>query len=253
MGVRPSSSSLSSATTRHTDAASFWLLALPAETVPSRITGRKRAEGLHVGVGARAFVFLKRHRVAAALRHRHAHYLFVEAALTLGGDGALVAAEGVLVLLGAGDFVLAGQVLGGLHHATGDGAEALVRGDSDAGAGQTVVEGYRAEAGAPAGLVAVELRAAHALDAAGDDNVRVICLHQHAGVQDGLQARGAAAVQLVAGHLDGQSGLEPRQAANGGVLTAGIAVAEDDVVDLGRVDARAVEGLLDNRAGQIGG
>ena len=43
IGVRPSSSSLSSPTTRHTDAASFWLLAFPAETEPSRITGRRRA------------------------------------------------------------------------------------------------------------------------------------------------------------------------------------------------------------------
>ena len=35
MAVSPSSSNLSAATTRHTDAASFWLLALPAVTVPS--------------------------------------------------------------------------------------------------------------------------------------------------------------------------------------------------------------------------
>ena len=43
IGVKPNSSSLSSPTTRHTEAASFWLLALPAETEPSRSTGRRRA------------------------------------------------------------------------------------------------------------------------------------------------------------------------------------------------------------------
>mgnify|MGYP000418600086 CR=1 FL=1 len=39
MASRPNSSSLSSATTKQTDAASFWLLAFPAETAPSFITG----------------------------------------------------------------------------------------------------------------------------------------------------------------------------------------------------------------------
>ena len=43
MGSRPSSSSLSAATTRQTDAASFWELELPAVTEPSFIRGRSLA------------------------------------------------------------------------------------------------------------------------------------------------------------------------------------------------------------------
>ena len=42
MGFRPNSSSLSAATTRHTEAASFWLLAFPAVTVPPSMTERRR-------------------------------------------------------------------------------------------------------------------------------------------------------------------------------------------------------------------
>ena len=164
-----------------------------------------------------------------------------------------MAAQGVLVLLGSGDFILSGQVLRCLDHAAGDGAEALIGGDGQAGACQAVVECNGAVAGTPAGLVAVELGATHALDTAGDDHVGVFSLHQHAGVQNGLQAGGAAAVELVARHLDGQARLQARQPSDGGVLTAGIAVAEDDVVDLRRVDPGAIQGLLDYSAGQFGG
>ena len=162
-------------------------------------------------------------------------------------------AESVFVLLGAGDFVLAGQVLCGLDHAAGYGAETLVGRDGNAGAGQPVVKGDRAVAGAPPGLVAVELGTTHALDATGKNHVGVVGLHQHAGVQNGLQAGGTAAVELVAGNLDGQAGLEAREASDGGVLAAGVAVAEDDIVYLGWVHPGAVEGFLDDRAGQIGG
>ena len=145
----------------------------------------------------------------ATLRNAHRDNLVGELARVPGGHGALVAAQGVLVLLLARNFILAGQVLRRLDHAAGDGAEPLVRRDGDAGAGQAVVEGHRAEPGAPARLVAVELRAAHALRAAGDDHVGVLRLDQHGGVEDGLQAGGAAAIQLVAGHLDGQPAFSP--------------------------------------------
>ena len=163
---------------------------------------------LHIGVGAGGLIFLEWHRVAAALGNGDGHDLLVEPALVLGGNGALVAAESVLVLLLPGDFVLAGQVFRGLHHAAGDGAETLLGGDGDAGAGQPVVESDRAVSGAPTGLVAVELGVAHTLDTAGDYHIGVLGLHQHAGVQDGLQAGGAAAVQLVSGHLYGQPRLQ---------------------------------------------
>ena len=164
-------------------------------------------QGLQRGVGAGAFVAVERHRVAAALRHGNRHDFRLKAGRGLGGDGALVAAEGVFVLFLAGYFVFFRQIFGGFHHAAGDRAETLIRGYGDAGAGQAVVKGDRAEAGAPAGFVAVKLGAAHAFHAAGDHRVGVFGLHQHTGVEDGLEAGGAAAVELVAGNFDGQPGL----------------------------------------------
>ena len=115
------------------------------------------------------------------------------------------------------------------------------------------MEGNRAETGAPAGFVVVKLGAAHALHTTGDDNIGVVGLHQHGGVQDGLQAGGATPVQLVAGHLDGQARLESSQPPDGGVFAGGIAVAEDDVIDERRVYAATLQGSLDDGGSQLGG
>ena len=163
-----------------------------------------------------------------------------------------MAAQSVLVLLLAGYLVLLGQILGRFHHA-GDVAEPLLRRDGLPRPHQPVVEGLGAEAAAPAGLVDVVLGVAHALDATGNHRVGVFGLHQHGGVEDRLQARGTAAVKLVAGHLDGQVGLECGQTSNGGILAAGIAAAQDDVVQPGGVDAAALDGFLDNQGCQVGG
>ena len=64
---------------------------------------------------------------------------------------------------------------------------------------------------------------------------------------------GAAAVQLVAGYLNGQAGFEGGQASDGGVFAGGVAVSEDDIVHLGRVHAAAFQGGLDGGGCQFGG
>ncbi|HEV7694092.1 MAG TPA: hypothetical protein VGO52_24880, partial [Hyphomonadaceae bacterium] len=50
------------------------------------------------------------------------------------------------------------------------------------------------QTGAAAHVVGIVFDVGHALDAAGDHNVRSSCLDEHGGVDDRLQARAAAAV-----------------------------------------------------------
>ena len=163
-----------------------------------------------------------------------------------------MAAEGVFILLLPGDFILLRQVFRRFHH-PGNVAEPFLRGNGLPGPFQTIVELLRAETAAPAGFVDIILGIAHAFHAAGKHRIGVFGLHQHGGVQDGLQARGTAPVELVAGNFDRQVGFQAGQAANGRVLAAGIAEAQDDIIYFGRIDAAAGYAFLDDDRTQIGG
>ena len=95
--------------------------------------------------------------------------------------------------------------------------------------------------GAPAHRVHVELDLAHALDAAGEDDVGDAGLHLHSGEADRLEAGAAAAVELEARHLHRQAGGQRGDAADGGRLPVGVAVPEDAVLDDGGVYLRAFQ------------
>ena len=163
-----------------------------------------------------------------------------------------MAAEGIFILLLPGDFVLLRQIFRRFHH-PGNVAEPFLRSDGFPGPFQAVVELLGAEPAAPAGFVDIILGVAHAFHAAGNHRVGVFGLHQHSGVEDGLQTRGTAAVELIAGDFDGQVGFEAGQAANGRIFAAGIAETQDDIVNLGRIDAAAGHRFLDDDGAQIGG
>ena len=90
---------------------------------------------------------------------------------------------------------------------------------------EAVVQRHRAGARAPAHVGRVVLDVAHALDAAGEHDVGGAGLHHHRRVDDGLQAAAAAAVELHAGHVDRQAGLQRDPAADAGRLAVGVATA----------------------------
>ena len=73
---------------------------------------------------------------------------------------------------------------------------------------QAVVHASRARAATPAHVGRVVLDIAHALDAAGHDDIGRAGLHHHRGRRDRLQAAAAAAIQLHARDLDRKARLQ---------------------------------------------
>ena len=202
----PARSARSGVVTRQAAAASFWPLALPAVTVASgssaASTGRSLASASSVVSARGCSSRSTSDRLAAALRHLDRDDLVGEAAVLLGGDGALVGAQRQLVLRLALDPVLGAG--GSPPSRSSRRAPGWSRPPAvTAGAGQAVVAASAPPAArAPARLRRVELDLAHALGAAGDDQLAGAGLHLHRRVDDRLQAGAAAPVELQPGDLD---------------------------------------------------
>ena len=123
----------------------------------------------------------------------------------------------------------------------------------DAAAGNTVPERLRVALDAKAAPQHIVLGLAHAVDAAGNDQISHAGLHPHGGVDHRLQAGAAAAINLQAGHAHAQLGVEGGNAADGRRLAVGVALAEDNVVNITALDAGATHQLADHCLGQAGG
>ena len=137
-----------------------------------------------------------------------------EAALLLRGGGALLGAGGVGVHVVAGELLDRGDQVG---------ADAL----RDEG---RVVVGLGVHR--PGAAVGAHRDAGHGLDAAGEDEVLPAGGDLLGGDVDGLEARGAEAVELDAGDRVRQAGLDRGGLGDVGALVAdGGDAAEDDVVD----------------------
>ena len=140
-GRSPSSAAFSGVVTTQTAAPSFCPLALPAVTVASGsslpMIGRSLASVSTVGVGPDVLVAVD-DGLALPARHGDRDDLVGEPARLRGRGGALVAADGVLVLLLAGDPVLPAQVLRGLDHAAGH--RVVLAAGGDPAAGQRVLQ-----------------------------------------------------------------------------------------------------------------
>ena len=97
-----------------------------------------------------------------------------------------------------------------------------------------------------------ERQVAHVLDARADDDVVDAGGDQRGAEVDGLLGRAALAVDGRRGGLDRQPGLQPGVARDVERLLAELLhAAGDDVLDLGRVDAGAVEHLRVGLAQQV--
>ncbi len=183
--------------------------------------------------------------------HRDRHDLLREDAVVLRCHRPRVRVESQFVLLRAGDRVLGAQVLGGLDHAAGHRVEAAAGGG--AGTDQAVVHLHPRAGAAPADIGGVERGIAHRLGAPGDDHVVVSVAHLQRGLDHGLQARPATAIDVHAGDGDGQARVECDDPADRGSLAVAVAVTEDDVPDLVGSDTRAVEQTLQCRDAEIDG
>ncbi len=208
----------------------------------------ERRQALTGRIAARVLVAVDQAFAGAPVLDLHRHDLLGEAAVLVGLDRELVRAQRELVLRFPGDPVLAAQVLGGLEHAARHGVVDAAGGH--AGAHEPILEHRAARSRAPAQRDRVELRLAHALGAAGEHQVGSACLHLHTRLDHRLQPRAAAAVDLKAGHIHRQAGVERRDSSERGRLGVGVALPEQHVVDrLGR-QRGSLEHGADHRRGQ---
>jgi hypothetical protein len=138
----------------------------------------------------------------------------------------------------AADGVVARQVLGGFYHSR-NAAEARFGLRTFTAAFQPVVQAHAARALAPAHVGGVVLDVAHAFNAAGHDHIGRAGLHHHRGHGYGLQAAGAAAVQLHAGNLHREASLQRHPAPGARHFAVGVGMREDHVVDASRVQPGA--------------
>jgi hypothetical protein len=169
-------------------------------------------------------------RLALLLRDFHRHDLVVEAAGGLGRDGALLAAQGEGVLVGAGDLQFRRRVLRRVRH--GVGAVELFHQRIDEAPADGGVENLRIAREGRIGLAHDEGRARHALDAAGDHQLGVAGADGARRAADGIHARAAQAVDRGAGHRRAAGRKEQGHARDVAVVLAGlVGAAVDDVVD----------------------
>ncbi|MNN04268.1 hypothetical protein D3C81_1169890 [compost metagenome] len=145
--------------------------------------------------------------------HRHRHDLVGEQAFGLGARGALLALQGVEVLCLAGDVVAAGDDLGGLPHRVVDARH------------------FQLQARVEEVVHVLPLhRQGDGLDATGDDHVAAAGSDLVGGDGDGLQARGAEAVQGHAGDVGAQLGQHRPVTADVVALGALVGAGADDAV-----------------------
>ena len=154
-----------------------------------------------------------------------------------GGQGFLMALVGKLVGLLAGDGVFAREIFGGEAHA-------------EIGVGIVIHE-----PGIGRDLVATHRHHAHGLGAASDDHVGMAAHDALGGHGDGLQARGAEAVDGHRRKLDGQAGAQGRDARDvHALLGFGHGAAEDHVVNFFGIEVwNAVERTAYGDGGEVVG
>src|SRR4029453_4822698 len=175
----------------------------------------------------------------AAARHGDWHQLVGEASLVVGRDGPLLRTYGELVLLLARDGVVAAQILSRLEHASGH--RVVPPTGRLAGPVEAVhqLDAALADAGPEPYCVVPDVR--HRLRPAGHDEARCAGRHLPRGIEHGLKARPTPSVDLQAGHAGAETGVERGDPADRGVLAAGVAVAEKDVIDVALAEPRPAD------------
>ena len=104
---------------------------------------------------------------------------------------------------------------------------------------ETIQQGDTTLADTGAQPEGVVLDVGHRFRTAGDHDAGRAGGDLPRGVQHRLQARAAAAVDLQTGHPGAEAGVQRRDPTDGGRFAVGVAVAEDDVVDVALPQAGA--------------
>ena len=157
--------------------------------------------------------------------------LVLELAGLLRGLGLVLRGKRELVLVVTGDLELASDVLGGVAHVIA--VEGIPQPVLDHGVDHLVVA--HLDAGAQ---VLGMRRKRHRFLPAGDDHLGIAggdLLHAE---RDGAQARAANLIEAPGGGFLGQAGIDRRLAGRVLTLGGGQHLAEDDLVDLGRLRHR---------------
>ena len=94
-------------------------------------------------------------------------------------------------------------------------------------------------------------RLAHALLAAGDDDLAVAAADRLIAERHGAQPRAAELVDAVGGLLDRDAGADRRLARRVLALAGGQDLAQDDLGDLARLDAGALQRLGDRDLAEL--
>ena len=244
-GVAPSAWAFSSLAITSAAAPSLIPLAFPAVTVPPARKAGLSAASCSTVVSGRGCSS----RDDVADRDE----LVVEAA-RLGGCGpACLRARGERVLVLARDAVALGHVLAGLAHRL-EREHRLHARIREAPAEHRVVDDLVAARERLVRLRHRERRAAHRLDAAGDEEVAVTRGDRVTRGDDGREARGAEPVDGHAGDGLRQPGEQRRHARDVAVVLTGLVrAAEVDVLDLLRRDGGPLDGRGDRERGEIVG
>ncbi len=181
----------------------------------------------------------------------HGDELVREAPGGLRRGPALMGAKRERVLVLAADAVALGHVLAGLAHAL-EREHRLHRRIGEAPAERAVVEDAVAAREGALRLGRHERRPAHRLDPAGDEEVAIAREHCVACGSDRGQPGCAQPVERHACHRLRQASQQRPHARDIAVVLAGlVGAAEIDVLDLGRVDAGALDGRADRDRGEV--
>ena len=205
-------------------------------------------EAFLVRVGTVAFVLGELHRLLRHLvgvlvgdQHRglHRHDLVVELAGLLGRRRAELALQRILVLVLAADVVAARHRVGGGDHGVVDTGHVLLHPGID----QAVLVAARGA-----------LHQGDRFEAARDHHRHLVDQHALGRHRDGLQARGAEAVDRDARNADRRAGADRRNAGHVGALRAlRRRAAQDHVLDLTQLELGALGGVLDDVGAHVGG
>lgn len=104
----------------------------------------------------------------------------------------------------------------------------------------------------PPAVVGVEGGRAHDVHPARDDDIAEAAADLHGGVEDGLEARSATAVDLDAGDRVGQPRVEGGDPADRGGVGGRVGVAQDHLVDPLGIDPGAADDLGDDERRETG-
>ena len=228
------------------------LLAGVASRNHAAFEGAQLAQAFGGCISAVAFIVIEYQRIALFLRHRHGHEFIIKQSRGPSRSGALVRAGGICIGGFAGYPIILCQIFGGFDH-SGDHAKPFGWLRHQPSACQPVVQDQIAGTCAFADVGAIMLDIRHRFRAARDHHIGHARLDHHRRIDHRLQARAAAPIEHIAGHLERETSGQPRPVANRRRFAIAIALGKNDIIDPRGIDLGALHQCLEHNRAQIGG